>query len=114
MFYGIIRKAGIILFFLAATISSYASTLYIKENPDQIRFEQYTGAGGSIIFWRLPTPGTSTFTGSSCLNLSIYSAKAEQGSRFMALYMFAKTNGKQIFYLFDSISCQIISFGMDG
>lgn len=114
MFYRILKKTSLIAFWLTATASSYAATAFIRENPDQIRFEQYVGISGFIVFWRLPTPGVSTFTGSTCLSLSIVSDKAEQASRFMALYLYAKSNGKQIFYYFDTDSCAIRSFGMDG
>lgn len=93
--------------------SAFSQNQYIAEAPGSIRFEQYTGTAGSIVFWRLPAPGSSLFPGGTCVNLSIPADKPEQSSRFMALYLFAKTNSKQIFYIY-SPSCTIVSFGMDG
>ena len=107
-----IRKLAVLLFLAASYI--HAGAVSVTENPDQIRFEQYTGATGSIVFWRLPVPGASTFPGSTCKSLILPSDKAEHASRFMALYLFAKTSGKQIFYFFDDVKCTIVSFGMDG
>jgi hypothetical protein len=98
----------------AAAVPALGQTQFVAEAPNGIRFEQYTGAAGNIVFWRMPTPGVSTFPGSSCLNVSIPSERSEQASRFMALYLFAKTNNKNIFYAFNTGSCQIVSFGMDG
>jgi hypothetical protein len=98
----------------AAALPAFGQTQFVSEAPTGIRFEQYTGASGNIVFWRLPTPGLSTFPGSACLNVSIPSDRVEQASRFLALYLFAKTNNKNIFYVFTTNTCQIVSFGMDG
>lgn len=112
-----ILKTFILIFlFSGASPIIYAQSVSVAETPDHIRFEQYTGTtnSGQVYFWRLPTPGVSVFPGSSCLRLQIPADKPEHSSRFMALYLFAKTNGKQIFYYFDAPTCSIISFAMDG
>ena len=97
-----------------AALPAVGQIQFITEAPTGIRFEQYTGASGNIVFWRLPSPGVSTFPGSTCLNVSIPSDRTEHASRFLALYLFAKTNNKNVFYAFNSTTCQIVSFGMDG
>lgn len=112
MFYRTFKQLALFLF--VTVLSSYAQAGSVIETPDQIRMEQYTGVEGTIIFWRLPAPGASTFPGSSCKALELPADKPEHASRFMALYLFAKTNGKQIFYYFDNATCTILSFGMDG
>ena len=99
---------------LVLPFSAFSAPFAIQEDPVNIRFEQYTGATGAINFWRLPSPGLSVFPGGSCTNLNIPPEKSEQASRFMALYLFAKTNDKKIFYFYDKTSCRIVSFGMDG
>lgn len=98
----------------SASIAASAQSQFIQEAPTNLRLEQYTGAGGPFVFWRMPSPGASVFPGGSCYNLSIPADKPEQSSRFLALYLFAKTNNKQIFYVYNSATCMIQSFGMDG
>jgi len=88
-----------------------ANYLY-SELAEYVRFEQYNTV---MALWRLPNPGASTFPGGSCVNLTWPSGTAaEVNSRFMALYMFAKTNNKEYFVQYDTSTCLIISFGMDG
>lgn len=94
--------------------ATWAQNVFISELPNNIRFEQYTGAAGNMVFWRLPTPGVSTFPSSSCLHLIIPSDKPEHAARFMALYLYAKSNTKQVFYVYSPTTCLITSFGMDG
>jgi hypothetical protein len=106
-------QAVFVAMFACASSSAFCQNQFISEAPGSIRFEQYTGATGSVVFWRMPTPGASLFPGGNCYNLSIPADKPEQSSRFMALYLFAKTNSKQIFYVYNP-SCTIVSFGMDG
>lgn len=91
-----------------------AQNVAINEPPTNIRFEQYTGSTGNISFWRLPTPGTSVFPGTTCKNIRIPSDKPEHASRFMALYLFAKNSNKNVFYYINPTNCTIVSFGMDG
>lgn len=91
-----------------------AQTSYVEEDPIYIRFEQYTGASGVLAFWRLPSPGISTFPGGTCKALTIPSDRPEQTSRFMALYLFAKTNNKKVFYIYNTSTCSIVSFGSNG
>ena len=91
-----------------------AQNAYIEEDPIYIRFEQYTGTAGTIAFWRLPTPGSSTFPSGSCTKLQIPNDRPEHASRFMALYLFAKTNSKKVFYIYNTSTCVIASFGTNG
>lgn len=100
--------------FFSLTNIAQAGMVSVGESPTNIRFEQYTGAQGDIVFWRLPYPGTSTFPNTSCLATTIPGDKPEHASRFMALYLFAKNSNKNIFYNIDSTTCKIVSFGMDG
>lgn len=101
------------IFFSLANIAQ-ASVVSVDESPTNIRFEQYTGAQGNIVFWRLPSPGTSTFPNTSCLAVTIPGDKPEHASRFMALYLFAKNNNKNVFYNINTATCSIVSFGMNG
>lgn len=96
------------------SISASAQTSYVEEDPLYIRFEQYTGASGILAFWRLPSPGASTFPGGTCKALTIPSDHPEHTSRFMALYLFAKTNNKKVFYIYNTTTCSIVSFGSNG
>lgn len=91
-----------------------AQNVGISETPTNIRFEQYTGSAGIIAFWRLPTPGVSVFPGTTCKNVKIPSDNPEQASRFIALYLYAKNNSKNVFYYINPTNCTIVSFGMDG
>ena len=99
-----------ILLFLAAS-SSFGAVVLYTETADKVRFEQYTA--GSLVLWRMPTPGVSVFPSGSCLNLSV-PGTAEKASRFIALYMFAKSNNRTYFVIYETSNCQILSFGMDG
>lgn len=93
---------------------SHAATVQIKEVAGSVRFEQYTGGGASLVLWRMPTPGVSTFPGTSCVNASIPTAEPVQTARFIAMYLFAKNSGDQIFYYVDTATCRVVSFGIDG
>lgn len=99
---------------LIFTAVAYANTAYIKEAPGSVRFEQYAGVGGPLTMWRMPNPGSSLFPGTNCLNVAIQSVEKEKSSRFIAMYLFAKSSGDQIFYYIDRSTCQIVSFGIDG
>lgn len=112
MMLSIFRKSTAVLL-SSLLIAFNVHAVYVEEAPTQIRFEQYTGIPGVVAFWRLPTPGVSTFPGGSCTAVAISPLLPEQASRFMALYMFSKTNGNNIFYNYDS-SCMISSFGING
>lgn len=102
------------LFALGFFAQANAQSVYIEEDPTFIRFEQYTGATGNINFWRLPTPGASTFPNTTCTSVIIPSDKSEHSSRFLALYLFAKNSNKKVFYFINPSNCQIVSFGMNG
>ena len=108
------KKVGVSLLMLTASLGAQSQVVSVTESANQIRFEQYTGTNGTLSFWRLPVPGYSAFPDSKCTRLAMSATKSEQASRFMALYLFAKTNDMKIFYFFDSLTCDIISFGMDG
>lgn len=103
------------IIFSACAFHATASAAYygITEEPNNIRFEQYTWSGSEIALYRLPTPGVSTFPGGTCTKLNIPSETKEYVSRFIAFYLFAKSNNKQIFYYYDTTTCKIVSFGMD-
>lgn len=107
-------KKSFISTLLIFTAVAYANTAYIKEAPGSVRFEQYAGVGGALIMWRMPNPGASVFPGTSCQAVGIQSTEKEKSSRFIALYLFAKSSGDQIFYYIDRSTCQIVSFGIDG
>lgn len=108
-----LRVVVVVLALFGASLSVHGQSVYVSESADHIRLQQYTGNPGGIYFWRLPAP-SAFFPGSSCHWLSIYPGLPEQASRFIALYLFAKTNAKDIFYYFDQSTCAITSFGMDG
>lgn len=114
MIFKIVSSVAVGLTLLFASPIAQAANVLVTEAPTFIRFEQYTGNTGTIVFWRLPTPGVSTFPSSACLNLTIASDKPEQASRFMALYLFAKSNSKNIFLHYNPTTCLMVSFGMDG
>ena len=92
----------------------FASVAYIKEPAGNVRFEQYAEVGGPLVLWRMPSPGSSLFPGTTCKNVAIQATEKEKSARFMAFYLFAKSSGDQIFYFINTGNCQIISFGIDG
>jgi hypothetical protein len=108
------RKILSIVAFFALTMPVFAGSAYIKESAGNVRFEQYAGVGGPLVLWRMPSPGSSLFPGTTCTNVSIQAAEKEKSSRFMAFYLFAKSSGDQIFYYVNTDNCQMISFGIDG
>lgn len=99
-----------ILLFLVAS-SSFGAVVLYTEAADKVRFEQYTA--GSLVLWRMPTPGVSVFPSGSCLALSV-PGTVEKTSRFIAFYMYVKSNNRTYFVQYDTATCQILSFGMDG
>lgn len=88
-----------------------AAPVLFSEKAQFVRFEQYTG--GSLTLWRMPTPGVSTFPGGSCLSLTIPGTTA-MANRFMALYLYAKTENINYFVQYETTNCMVISFGLDG
>ena len=114
MFKKTISSVVLGLALIAANSAAHAAPYLVTEAPTSIRFEQYTGAGAVMAFWRLPTPGASNFPGGTCKNLTIPPAVEVQASRFMALYLFAKSNNKNIFFQYETTNCSILSFGIDG
>jgi|GEM_PF-1105107 len=106
-----------LLLLLAASSSFAVSTTY-TEKADKVRFEQYAPGDATLVLWRLPTPGVSTFplsdgSAGSCKNINLPTSTTV-GNRFLSLYMFVKTNDSTYFVQYDTTTCNIISFGMDG
>ena len=99
-----------LLFGLLPLAASAAAT-YFTEKAQFIRFEQYTS--GTLAMWRMPSPGTSTFPGGNCTAL-IIPGSTTMSNRFMALYLYAKTENINYFVYYDTSNCQVISFGLDG
>lgn len=106
----ILRLVVAVLSFLAVS-SAFGATVLYTETADKVRFEQYTG--GNLVLWRMPTPGVSTFPSGSCTYLLI-PGTTDKSSRFIALYMFVKSNSRTYFVQYDTSTCQVVSFGMDG
>ncbi len=107
------------LLLLLAASSSFAATVLYTEKADKVRFEQYTGGDAPLVLWRLPNPGSSTFplsdgSAGPCKNISLPATSTTLGNRFLSLYMFVKTNDSTHFVQYDTTTCGIISFGMDG
>jgi hypothetical protein len=103
------------LLLLLVASSSFAAVVLYTEAADKVRFEQYTGdTAARLALWRLPTPGYSTFPSGTCVQLYIPGTKTEQANRFLSLYMFVKTNASTYFVQYDTDTCNILSFGMDG
>lgn len=94
-----------------ATSLSHAAGYTIVELPDQVRFEQYTS--GSLAIWRLPTPGVSVFPGGTCKVL-IIPGTGEIANRFIAFYLYAKSNNRNYFVRYETSNCSMVSFGLDG
>lgn len=104
------------LLLLATASSSFGAAYLYTEAADQVRFEQYAGTAstGPLVLWRMPTPGSSTFPGGTCTHLNLSSTATTEANRFMAMYMFVKTNSSTYFVQYETTTCNIISFGMDG
>jgi hypothetical protein len=108
------------LFLLSAASSSFAAVVLYTEAADKVRFEQYTAGDAPLVLWRLPYPGSSTFpldsngTPGTCTAIALPATNTTLGNRFLSLYMFVKTNGSTYFVQYDTSTCNIISFGMDG
>lgn len=91
--------------------SSLAAVAFFTETADKVRFEQYTN--GTLALFRLPTPGVSVFPGGGCTVL-ITPGGTEIANRFIAFYLFVKSNNRTYFLQYENTTCQIISFGIDG
>jgi hypothetical protein len=107
------------LFLLSAASSSFAAVAFFTEAADKVRFEQYTGGEAPLALWRLPSPNVSTFpltdgTPGPCVQIYLPVNNTTLGNRFLSLYMFVKTNGSTYFVNYDTSTCNIVSFGMDG
>ena len=105
-----LRLAAACLLMLAST-SSFAVVAFFTETADKVRFEQYTS--GTLALFRLPTPGVSVFPGGGCIVL-VTPGGTEIANRFIAFYLFVKSNNRTYFLQYETTTCQIISFGIDG
>ena len=88
-----------------------AATQYFTEPSGSVRFEQYTS--GTLALWRMPSPGISVFPGGSCKSLTI-PGDAATTNRWFSLYLFLKANGGNYFMYYDTSTCNVVSFGIDG
>ncbi len=104
-------KIAVALLLLALSATSLAAPSLYTETADKVRFEQYTT--GTLALYRLPTPGVSTFPGGACIVLTTPGG-IEIANRFIAFYLFVKSNNRTYFVQYETSNCQIISFGMDG
>lgn len=101
---------------LSAASSSFAAPYLYTETADKVRFEQYASGSAPLVLWRMPTPGTSTFPGGTCVHIDLPTDAAiatVTANRFLSMYMFVKTNASSYFVQYEPTTCQIISFGMD-
>ena len=96
---------------LMASFSAFSAPFLYTETADKVRFEQYTS--GTLALFRLPTPGASIFPGGSCTVLTTPGG-IEIANRFIAFYLFVKSNNRTYFVYYETTNCQIISFGIDG
>jgi hypothetical protein len=114
----IIRLIVSLLCFSAVS-SSFAANVTFYETADKVKFEQYTTGDAPLALLRLPYPGVSTFplqngTAGTCTHIDLPANSTTMANRFLSLYMFVKTNGSTYFVQYDSDTCQILSFGMEG
>ena len=107
------RFFAALLYALVAS-NTFAQSVVVKEPAGSIRFEQYTPTNAPLVLWRLPNPGSSTFPGTTCQSASIPTGDKEKTGRFIAMYLYVKASGEQIFYHIDNATCTIVSFGIDG
>ncbi len=89
----------------------YGAPAFFEETADKVRFEQY--ATGELALFRLPAPGSSVFPGGTCTKLSL-AQSVEIANRFIAFYLFTKSNNRKYFVIYETTTCKIISFGLDG
>ena len=106
-----ILKFAITFLLVTFSAASFAAPFLYSETADKVRFEQYTG--GTLVLYRLPTPGASMFPGGSCTTLTTPGG-TEIANRFIAFYLFVKSNNRTYFVQYETANCQILSFGMDG
>lgn len=90
-----------------------AAQYRIQEVPTSIYLESYPTTAPQIALWRLPTPGQTTWPSSACLYLYIPdTAQVSQQNRLFNLLAVAKMTSSSIFLLYDTVSCEVFSFGM--
>ena len=104
-------KFGLAMFCLLASTLSLSAPSLFTETADKVRFEQYTN--GVLALFRLPTPGVSTFPGGTCIVLTTPGG-TEIANRFIAFYLFVKSNNRTYFVQYETTTCQVLSFGIDG
>ena len=106
-----ILKLAIAFLLVSFSATSFADPVLYTETADKVRFEQYTV--GVLKLYRLPNPGASLFPGGSCSSLTTPGG-TEIANRFIAFYLFVKSNNRTYFVQYETSNCQILSFGMDG
>jgi len=104
-------KIGLAMICLFASTLSFSAPAFFTETADKVRFEQYTN--GVLALFRLPSPGVSQFPGGTCTSLTTPGG-TEIANRFIAFYLFVKSNNRTYFVIYENTTCQVISFGMDG
>ena len=104
-------KLAIAFLLVTFSATSFAAPSLFTETADKVRFEQYTN--GVLALFRLPTPGVSTFPGGTCINLTTPGG-TEIANRFIAFYLFVKSNNRTYFVQYETTTCQVLSFGIDG
>ena len=104
-------KLGLTMFCLLTSTLSFGDPFIYTETADKVRFEQYTV--GVLKLYRLPSPGVSVFPGGACTSLSTPGG-TEIANRFIAFYLFVKSNNRTYFVQYETSTCQVLSFGMDG
>lgn len=104
-------KLALAMACLGVSTWSFADPVLYTETADKVRFEQYTV--GVLKLYRLPSPGSSTFPGGTCTSLTTPGG-TEIANRFIAFYLFVKSNNRTYFVQYETSTCQVLSFGMDG
>ena len=104
-------RLGIALLLLLTSVASFGAPAYFTETADKVRFEQYTS--GTLVLTRLPLPGVTVFPGGSCTGLTSPGG-VEIANRFIAFYLFVKSNNRTYFVIYETTNCQITSFGIEG
>jgi hypothetical protein len=91
---------------------AWSEVTSFSEPAGNVSFVQYTGTT-ALFLWRMPSPGTSVFPGGNCKWLGIPGA-VEVTNRFMSLYLFLKANGGNYFISYDTATCLVDGYGMNG
>lgn len=109
-----VKSTGVIIIAGCLSFAANAQFSVQVEKVTNIRYEQYVGAFNPIKLFRLPSPGVTTFPGGSCTSLSVPTTYESHGSRFMAAFINARNNDINLTYVYNTASCTLTSFGVDG